>query len=133
MSNSRFTRVAVVAVAATAASTVLAGTPALAYRDTTPPTAPRIDYAQGYNCLQVIVGFSRSTDNVTPQPQLKYDVFADGRFIGTGIDQDQVSGVWAWLHNVLTPGTNMITVKARDAAGNRSAPSRAAAVTGFPC
>lgn len=123
-----------VAMAATIASTAVAATPALASsRDTTPPTAPTIVYAQGYNCLQVIVAVSRSSDNVTPQSQLLYTVFANGKPIGTVPDRGDGAGVWAWLQNVLTPGTDAITVKAEDAAGNFSSPSTAVDVTGYPC
>jgi hypothetical protein len=51
--------------------------------DTTPPSAPRVVYAQGDYCLTLIVGVNRSTDDQTPQSQLTYDVFADGRRIGS--------------------------------------------------
>jgi hypothetical protein len=131
---SRVTRMAIVA-ATTIVSTVAAGTPALAAGgDTTPPTAPYLIYAQGYSCGQLIVGMMRSTDNVTPQSQLRYEVLADGRPIGSATDTGQEGGVWAWLQNdVLTPGSHTITVKAEDAAGNWSAPSNADAVTGYAC
>lgn len=133
MSRARRLRIAA-AVTATIASTVVAARPARAApSDTTPPTAPFIIYAQGYNCLQVIVGVMRSTDDVTPQSQLSYTVFANGRPIGTVPDRGDEAGVWAWLQNVLTPGANVITVEAEDAAGNFSSPSNADVVTGYPC
>jgi hypothetical protein len=122
------------AVVATIASTAAAATPAFAAsRDVTPPTAPVIIYAQGYNCLQVIVAVTRSSDNVTPQAQLRYTVFANGKAIGTVPDRGDDAGVWAWLQNVLTPGSDTITVEAEDAAGNFSSPSSAVVVTGYPC
>jgi hypothetical protein len=40
-----------------------------------------IGYAQGFYCLTLIIGVNRSTDNVTPQSQLRYEVFANGQFI----------------------------------------------------
>jgi hypothetical protein len=135
MAGRRFVRTAI--VTALAILTLSAGsTAALAARDTTPPSAPRIVYAQGYFCLTLIVGVARSTDNQTPQAQLTYDVFADGQRIGSMADQGSESGVWSIQHLTHT-GPNTITVKAVDAAGNRSAPSTGPSttnvVTGYPC
>jgi hypothetical protein len=69
-----------------------------------------------------IVGVDRSTDNRTPQSQLTYDVFADGQRIASMTDNGGYSGVYSIQHLTHT-GPNTITVKAVDAAGNRSAPS----------
>jgi hypothetical protein len=126
------------AVATAAGLTVAAATPALASgRDTTPPTAPFLSYAQGYYCGVLIVGMNRSTDNVTPQSQLKYEVFVDGKPFGPAIDQGSESGVWAWFQGApgpaLTPGQHTVTAKAQDAAGNWSASSNADPVTGYRC
>jgi len=132
MPYSRLIRIAV-AVAAGMMSAVMAGAPALASSDTTPPTAPYLIYYEGYNCGQLIVGMMSSTDNVTPQSQLRYEVFVDGAPIGPAPNMSD-GEVWAWFQNdVLTPGTHMVTVKAEDAAGNWSAPSAARAVTGYAC
>ena len=124
------TAVAVLTLSATSAA-ALAAAP-----DRTPPSAPRIIYLQGYFCLTLIVGVDRSTDNRTPQSQLTYDVFADGRGIGSMADQGSESGVWSIQHLTHT-GPNTITVRAVDAAGNRSAPSTGPSTTnvatGFPC
>jgi hypothetical protein len=109
-----------------------AGTTALAAADTTPPSAPRLTYATGYYCLTLIVGVNRSTDNQTPQSQLTYDVFADGNRIGSMADNGGYSGVYSIQHLTHT-GPNTITVKAVDAAGNRSAPSTGWVATGYPC
>ena len=133
--------VRIATVAATAIGLLgAAGTPALASgRDTTPPTAPRLAYAQGYYCGVLIVGMDRSTDNVTPQPQLKYEVFVDGKAFGPAVDQGSESGVWAWFQGpalpgpVLPPGPHTVTAKAQDAAGNWSASSNADPVTGYRC
>ena len=119
----------VAAVATAAGLTVAAVPPALAAgRDTTPPTAPVLIYYQGYYCGVLIVGMDRSTDNVTPQSQLKYEVFVDGEPFGPAVDQGSESGVWAWFQGpavpgpVLSPGPHTVTAKAQDAAGNWSAP-----------
>ena len=109
-----------------------AGTTALAAADTTPPSAPRLLYATGYYCLTLIVGVTRSTDNQTPQSQLTYDVFADGNRIASMVDNGGYSGVYSIQHLTHT-GPNTITVKAVDAAGNRSAPSTGWVATGYPC
>jgi hypothetical protein len=126
------------AVATAAGLTVAAATPALASgRDTIPPTAPFLSYAQGYYCGVLIVGMNRSTDNVTPQSQLRYEVFVDGKPFGPAIDQGSESGVWAWFQGApgpaLTPGPHTVTAKAQDAAGNWSASSNADPVTGYRC
>jgi hypothetical protein len=127
-----------VIVTAVAILTLLAAstTASAADPDRTPPSAPRIIYLQGYYCLTLIVGVDRSTDNRTPQAQLTYDVFADGRRIGSMADQGSESGVWSIQHLTHT-GPNTITVRAVDAAGNRSAPSTGPSTTnvatGFPC
>ena len=139
MSRSPLVRIAA-SVATAIGLTVAAGTPALASgRDTTPPTAPFLSYAQGYYCGVLIVGMMRSTDNVTPQSQLKYEVFVDGKPFGPAVDQGSESGVWAWFQGpslpgpVLAPGPHTVTAKAQDAAGNWSASSNADPVTGYRC
>src|SRR5262245_12759051 len=128
-----------IAVPAALVATVATTTPAVAYgRDTTPPTAPFLAYAQGYYCGVLIVGMDRATDNVTPQSQLKYEVFIDGAPFGPAIDQGSESGVWAWFQPstggpTLSPGQHLASVKARDAAGNWSPSSRTWPVTGYRC
>ena len=47
-------------------------------------------------------------------------------------DLGSESGVWSIQHLTHT-GPNTITVKAVDAAGNRSAPSTGWVATGYPC
>lgn len=122
-------RIAIVVIAII--STLLTGAAAsAAATDRTPPSTPLYGYAQGFYCLTLIIGVNRSTDNVTPQPQLRYEVFDDGVFIGSLTDQGQPSGPWGVLQLKHT-GPNTVTVQAIDAAGNRSAPSRGAVVTGY--
>jgi hypothetical protein len=136
MAGRRFLGAAIVTTAAILFLSATSTAALAARADTTPPSAPRIIYLQGYYCLTLIVGVDRSTDNRTPQSQLTYDVFADGSRIGSMADQGSESGVWSIQHLTHT-GPNTITVRAVDAAGNRSAPSTGPSttnvVTGFPC
>jgi hypothetical protein len=135
MLHRRLIRTAIVTVAAL----LFISAPALATdADTTPPTAPYLAYYSGLQWLpwlgpcQVTVGIDRSTDDVTPQSALTYEVFADGVYLGTLIDRGTYSGVWGTL--ILNHGgSNTITAKAVDAAGNRSAPSNAGVITGYGC
>lgn len=98
--------------------------------DTTPPAPTGYVSAAPYQCLSLVVGARRSTDNVTPQSQLRYQAFADGVFIGTLLDSGHPAGAWGFLH-LRHPGASVVTVRVVDAAGNRSAPSRGVTVTAF--
>jgi hypothetical protein len=122
---------ALAVTAAAVLSTLLPGTAATAATaDTTPPSAPLIGYAEGFYCLTLIVGANRSTDNVTPPSQLRYEVYADGALVGALTDQGQPSGPWGVLR-LPKAGPNTVTVRAVDAAGNRSRPGNADVVTGY--
>jgi len=127
---SRRTRTTAAAAAAILATALSAPAASAAIADTTPPTAPRIGYAQGFQCLMVIIGAQRATDDVTPQPELRYEAFADGVPIGALLDRGHPSGAWGVLH-LPHPDANTVTVRAYDAAGNRSAPSNSVVVRGF--
>lgn len=98
--------------------------------------AGSIIYASGLRwtggCLTLTVGVMRSTDDVTPQSALTYEVFADGVSLGSLTDRGTDSGVWGVLH-FTKAGPDTVTVKAVDAAGNRSAPSNADVVTTYAC
>jgi len=98
--------------------------------DRTPPTTPFIGYSEGFQCLTLIIGVNRSTDNVTSQAGLRYQVFDGGASIGWITDLGQPPGPWGTLQLTNT-GPNAITVQAVDAAGNRSALSKANTVTGY--
>ena len=122
-------RIAIAAIAIL--STLVTGSVAsAATTDRTPPSTPLYGYAQGFYCLTVIIGVTRSTDNVTPQSQLRYEAFADGVSIGALVDRGQPGGAWGVLH-LPHPDANTVTVRAYDAAGNRSASSNGVVVRGF--
>ena len=121
---------ATAAAAAALLVTGLTATSAASAADTTPPARTRVGSAAPYQCLSLALSAIRSTDNVTPQSQLRYEAFADGVFIGTLVDAGHPAGAWGFLH-LLHPGSSVVTVRVVDAAGNRSAFSRGVAVTAF--
>ena len=129
MSQPRIVRRLTVAAVAVLSTLLWAATPAAASADTTPPSTPVWGYAQGFQCLSVIVGVPRSTDDVTPQSQIVYRVLADGVDIGALSDRGADSGVWGVLQ-LPHAGPNSVTVQAVDLAGNRST-SRPVTVTGY--
>ena len=128
----RLIRTAVVTAVAVVCTSLTGTTARAASADVVPPSAPHLLYYQGYYCLTLIVGVQRSTDNSTPQSALVYEVFANGVRIGTMADKGTYSGVYDIQH-LTQVGPNSLTVKAVDQAGNRSRPSEARPVTGFPC
>src|SRR5215470_10163023 len=86
MPHSHLIRTTVV-VAAVIASTLAAATPALAAsRTVTRPTAPILDYAEGFQCGSLIVGMQASTSPVNSESQLRYEVFDNGKPIGPARD-----------------------------------------------
>lgn len=98
--------------------------------DVTPPTPPFIVYAQGFFCYTFYIGATRSTDNVTRESELRYEVFANEQFIGL-LDRGSPSTAWGNL-KLIDEGVNLVFVEAVDAAGNRSR-SNTATVTGYDC
>ena len=126
----RLIRTAIVAVAAILFVSMTCTAARANDGDTTPPTAPWLGYASGLlwtgECQTVTLGVGLSTDDVTPQLDLTYEVFADGEYLGTLIKTNNYpsDSVWGAL-KLEHPGPNTITAKAVDLAGNRSAPSNA--------
>ena len=120
------------ATAATAAAFLVTGLTATAASaaDTTPPAATRVGYIAPYQCLSLALSADRSTDNVTPQSELRYEAFADGVFIGNLVDSGHPGGAWGFLH-LLHGGISIVTVRVVDAAGNRSAFSPGVGVRAF--
>jgi hypothetical protein len=130
MTKSRI-KVAATAVAAAILLTTATGPSAeAAAADRTPPTAPHIVYSQGFFCFTLYIGAQRVTDNVTPEPEIRYEVFANGRFIGL-LDRGNSSAAWGNL-KLNDEGPNLVFVEAVDEAGNRSR-SNTNTVTGYDC
>jgi hypothetical protein len=124
-------KLAAMAAAAALLVTPAAGTAAqAAAADRTPPTAPYILYSQGFFCFTLYIGAQRATDNVTPEAELRYETFANGRFIGL-LDRGSSSSAWGNL-KLTDDGANRVFVEAVDAAGNR-ARSNTNTVTGYDC
>jgi hypothetical protein len=73
----------------------------------------------------LIVGIDRAADAATPQSQLRYQVYSDGVPLGAPLaDTGNFEGIWSVMH-FTTPaaGYHKVSVRAIDAAGNRSASS----------
>jgi len=127
VSQRRFVRAMTVAAVALL-STLLTGTAATATPvDRTPPTAPLLGYTNGFQCTMLIVHVYRSTDAVTPQSQLRYQVYSDGVPLEAPLsDTGYQDGLFAVMHfQTLAAGYHTVSVRAIDAAGNRSASSNA--------
>ncbi|CAG0936542.1 Chitinase A1 [Thermoflexales bacterium] len=87
--------------------------------DTTPPTTPGnlTDNGMSFEDGETWLFWQQSTDNVDPQPLIRYDVYVNGVLSdsGLGIDRTIVYGI---------PGqTNTFQVIAVDSAGNQSTPA----------
>ena len=48
--------------------------------DTTPPTTPADFALADLGCGNVVLSWSQSTDNATPQSSIRYDIYVDGFF-----------------------------------------------------
>ncbi len=110
-------RAAIVAATAMLLSPAIDGAHA-APLDRTPPTEPKFGYAQGFFCFTLYMGVGRVTDNVTPEPEIRYEAFANGEFIGL-LDRGNAYSAWGNL-KLKDEGPNQVSVEAVDAAGNRS-------------
>ena len=91
--------------------------------DTTPPTAPSGlwggPYADG--SVEFLLNWTPSTDNVTAQQYIAYDVYINGVWTGVSVGTPHISEYGVF-------GDNFIELIARDEAGNESV---AASVTFF--
>ena len=82
--------------------------------DVMPPTQPSPVQAFGYGDLEMQVWWTASTDNVTPQNVIVYEIFVNGVHENTAIGKNMTPSAYG------VPGQNEVTVIAIDEAGNRS-------------
>ncbi len=82
--------------------------------DVTPPTQPSSVQAFGYGDLEMQVWWGASTDDVTPQNVIVYEIYVNGVHENTAIGMNMTPSAYG------VPGENVVTVIAIDEAGNRS-------------
>jgi endoglucanase len=86
--------------------------------DVTAPTEPSSVQAFGYGDLEMQVWWGASTDAVTPQNVIVYEIFVNGVHENTAIGTNMTPSAYGVF------GENVITVIAIDEAGNRSTAGR---------
>ena len=86
--------------------------------DVTPPTQPANVQADSYGDLEMQVWWTASTDNVTPQHVIVYEIFVNDKHENTAIGRNMTPSAYGVC------GDNEITVIAIDEAGNRSVAGR---------
>src|SRR5688572_3862866 len=82
--------------------------------DVTPPTQPSPVQADSYGDLEMQVWWTASTDDVTPQNVIVYEIYVNGVHENTAIGTNMTPSAYG------VRGNNVITVIAIDEAGNRS-------------
>jgi hypothetical protein len=82
--------------------------------DVTPPTQPANVQAFSYGDLEMQVWWTASTDNVTPQNVIVYEIYVNGVHENTAIGKNMTPSAYG-VH-----GDNVVTVIAIDEVGNRS-------------
>ena len=82
--------------------------------DVTAPTQPSNVQAFGYGDLEMQVWWGASTDDVTPQNVIVYEIYVNGVHENTAIGKNMTPSAYGVF------GDNVITVIAIDEAGNRS-------------
>jgi hypothetical protein len=82
--------------------------------DVTAPTQPSSVQAFGYGDLEMQVWWTASTDDVTPQKVIVYEIYVNGKHENTAIGTNMTPSAYG------VPGENIVTVIAIDEAGNRS-------------
>src|SRR5688572_9418165 len=86
--------------------------------DVTPPTQPSSVQAFSYGDLEMQVWWTASTDAVTPQHVIVYEIFVNGVHENTAIGKNMTPSAYG------VSGDNELTVIAIDEAGNRSVAGR---------
>lgn len=86
--------------------------------DRTAPSQPSSVQAFGYGDLEMQVWWGASTDDLTPQRVIVYEIFVNGVHENTAIGKNMTPTAYG------VPGENVVTVVAIDEAGNRSVAGR---------
>src|SRR5687768_9114820 len=86
--------------------------------DVTPPTQPASVQADSYGDLEMQVWWNASTDAVTPQKVIVYEIYVNGVHENTAIGKNMTPSAYGVV------GDNEVTVIAIDEAGNRSIAGR---------
>ena len=87
--------------------------------DKAPPTPPTNLWATNYGdgSTEFEVRYTASTDNITPQEYIRYDLYVNGQWLGVTVGRTKMND-----HGVV--GDNVIEVTATDTAGNVSEAAR---------
>jgi hypothetical protein len=118
------------------AAPLLLASPASAATDTQPPTAPHLFAVRGLGGCEINLRISLSTDNVTPQQAIRYEVLSSGVVTSTvHADTRGSKPGFGGLDAFGKPGGGWqaLTVVALDQAGNASAPSNTIGRVVGPC
>lgn len=81
--------------------------------DTTPPTTPTDFTLADLGCGNVVLSWTQSTDNVTPQSEIRYDIYVDGFFDHSVVGVDSTTAFSSM-------GISVFDIQAVDQAGNFS-------------
>jgi chitinase len=87
--------------------------------DTTPPTVPGNLAGFDQGCGEASLSWNQSTDNLTSQTVIRYEIFVNGVFR----PESTVHGRGSTIAYAVVEGSNTFEVFAIDSAGNRSAPA----------
>jgi hypothetical protein len=82
--------------------------------DVTPPTEPSPVQAFGYGDLEMQVWWTASTDDVSPQNVILYEIYVNGLHENSAVGTNMTPSAYG------VAGDNVVTVIAIDEAGNRS-------------
>ena len=115
------------AAASTAMSLFWAGA-ASAATDAQPPTKPHLFAVRGLGGCEIDLRIGLSTDDVTPQSSIRYQVLSNGVFPAGDVFLADTRGSKPGFGNLdafagPSGGVQTLTVRAVDQAGNVSAPS----------
>jgi hypothetical protein len=130
--------IAATAVAGLATASSLARSSPAGATDTHPPTAPQLFAIRGLGGCEIDLRIGLSTDNVTPQASIRYEVLSNRVLVPGDVLLADTRGSQPGFGNLDTfgarsGGKQSFTIRALDQAGNVSAPSNAISRRVGPC